>query len=103
MSTSSALFSDSVKISAGPSLHDLLKSLEDGKIVHFTVGGRELTFRVTSLQVGSSMKDMKEGDVPDEWGIGAALMIGDRQENHYRGYYNSKTREGMFERPKTIC
>ncbi|MBU2213814.1 hypothetical protein KJ996_04220 [Patescibacteria group bacterium] len=103
MSRSAALFSDSVGISAGPNLHDILKSLEDVRKVQFTVNGRECNFRIVGLEIAQSPDDLTEGEPPQEWVIKAALFIDDRFERTYQGFYNVHTRKGTFERPQSLC
>jgi len=99
----SALFSDRVGISAGPSLHDLLRSLEDGKIVQFTVSGRVCDFRIVGLEIGNGDPiNREEGAAVTEWMIKAVFVSGGSGEKIYQGLYNSHARSGMFERPKTF-
>ena len=103
MSRSSALFSDSVGISAGPNLHDILKSLEDGRKVQFTANSRKHDFRIVGLDVYLDEDDLEKGQPSDEWVIRAICFPCGRPEKTYQGLYNVRTRNGSFERPQSLC
>ena len=102
MSSGSALFSDVATVSAGPSLHDLLKSIEEGKTVKFTVNGQEFDFRVTGLELTRDVTKMREGDISHHWGVKVLCIRDGKPEKIYQGFYNSRTRDGQFNRPNEL-
>ena len=95
---SSAVFLDRASITAGPGLHDLLKSLEESRNIKFTVSGRELEFRILGLESAENFREKSDGCPVEEWGIKALCS----DEHVYEVLYNSKVRKGTLMRPRSF-
>jgi hypothetical protein len=95
---SSPVFPDQAPITAGPGIHDLLKSLGESRDVNFSANARKLAGRVIAMEVAEDYRKRPEGNNVEEWG----LKIAGKDGNVYEAIYNSQNRSGTLMRPKTI-